>query len=354
MRCLVASRHERSDKQPKSDKARSSLSFEKGGWRFRAVCVALALLSLGITRSARADDAWPSRYVKVIVPYTAGGFSDLIARMVVEYFSSKFGHPFVVENRPGGNGVIGAGYAAKSSPDGYTLLLTSSPQVIVAPLLHKTGYNSDDLTPISNVIGFPYMLAVKASLPIHSISELVQFAKQNPGKLNYSSAGIGSGSHLTMALFLDRAGIDVVHVPYESAGPAMSALLTGEVDMVFISAAELAPMLSSGKISLLATSAPRRLPSFPQVPSIDEAYPGIKLFDAWNGLLGPRGISQPIMDQLSGATEELARSSEFSSRMSSLGVTPLGTTQAAFENTVKQDQTFLPTIIKAAGLQVDQ
>ena len=319
---------------------------------FAATMTAIAAVALSLAASApsHADANWPTRPVTLIVPYTAGGFSDLVGRMVADFYSKKFGQPFVVDNRPGGNGVVGAGYVANAQPDGQTILLTSAAQVVSIPLLQKVSYDPDSLVPISNIAAFPYLLAIKSSLPATNLEQFIAYAKANPGKLNYASAGVGSLSHMMAAIFLNRVGIDVVHIPYKSANPATTALVAGQVDMVFIGAAELVPHLNGDNVRVLATSAAQRLPLLPNIPTVSQSYPGLQ-FETWNGLMAPRGTPQVIVDKLSQATQEATKSPAIFNRMSSLNMVPLGTTPAEFAETLKRDKRFYPDAIKAAGLK---
>jgi tripartite-type tricarboxylate transporter receptor subunit TctC len=317
--------------------------------------IATGPLSIAATRSAHAQDPWPARFVTFIVPNIAGGFTDIIGRMTADFFTKKFRQSFVVDNRAGASGVVGTGYVANSQPDGYTILITSAPQVVILPLLQKVSFNPDNLVPVSNLVSFPYLLAIRASLPIKTLQDFIAYGKANPGKLNYSSAGVGSGSHMVMATFLNHVGIDAVHIPYKSANPAVAAVASDQVDMIFVSAAELAQILSSDRIRVIATAAGKRLPRFPDAPSLSEYYPGLlDWYDAWNGLMAPRGTPQPILDQLTQASQELVRSPDFLSRISSLNMIPLGTTQAEFAERLNKDKAFLPSAIKAAGLKSER
>jgi tripartite-type tricarboxylate transporter receptor subunit TctC len=329
---------------------RSMLMVRPVGFAAPMTAIAAVALSLASTAPSLAQANWPSRPVTLVVPYTAGGFSDIVGRLFADFFSQKFGQPFVVDNRPGGNGVVGAGYVANAQPDGQTILLTSAAQVVSIPLLQKVSYDPDSLVPVSNIASFPYLLATKYSLPATSLEQFVAYAKANPGKLNYASAGIGSLSHMMAAMFLNRVGLDVVHIPYKSANPATTALVAGQVDMVFIGAAELVPHLNGDKVRVLATSSAKRLALLPNVPAVSEVYPGLQ-FESWNGLMAPPGTPQAIIDRLTQATQEGARSPAITKRLSDLNIVPLGTTAAEFATTLKQDKSFYPDAIKAAGLK---
>lgn len=204
---------------------------------------------------------WPSRTVTIIVPNAPGGFTDIMARLAAVHFSKKFGHPFVVENRAGGAGVIGAAQVANAQPDGYTFLFTSPSTILTQPLLQKVSYDPNSFIPISIPGNLPFVLGVKSSLPVKTLPEFVAYAKTNPGKLNFASAGVGGIGHLASTLFMKIAGIEAVHVAYKSAAPATSALVAGEVEIYFGGSPKLIQHVSNDKITMLATSGARRLPA---------------------------------------------------------------------------------------------
>ena len=241
------------------------------------------------------------------MPYSAGGIADLIARLCGRVLSGKFGQPFVVDDRPGANGVLATTAVAKAAADGYTLLLSTPGQMVTEPLLQKVAYDPDQFASISIVASFPLLLAIKSSLPAKTVSEFIAYAKANPGKLNYASGGTGAVTHLVTALFASRAGLEIVHVPYKGSAPATAALISGEVDLFFGTSSEIIPQLLSGRIRVLATSGAKRFSLLPDVPTISETFPGFKL-DPWNKLLAtpgtPRDIVGRIAEALISATED--------------------------------------------------
>ena len=205
----------------------------------RAVCLGLGATLLSSAAPSAHAAGWPSRSVTVVVPYAPGGNTDMMARLASQYLADKLGQPFVVENRAGGGGSVGAVAVAKAQPDGYTLLFGASTQIINIPMLQKVSYDPQkELVPISIFGAGPYLLGVKASLPVNTLAEFIGHVKANPGKLNFATAGVGGNIHLNTALFVARAGLDMVAVPYKSGAPAMGALAAGEVEMYFGNASE--------------------------------------------------------------------------------------------------------------------
>ena len=241
---------------------------------------ALALLAC----TAQAGD-WPTRPITAVVPYAAGGNTDTMARIVSERLTAALRQPVVVENVAGASGAIGATRVANAAPDGNTLLFASASQIIIAPLVQKTSYDPQkDFVPVSIFGAGPYILGVKPSLPANTFQEFIAYAQNNPGKLNYASAGPGGIIHLATALLASRAGIQMTHVPYKSGAPALNGLLTGEIDVYFGNASELLQQASSGRVRLLAVSSAARLQQRPDMPTIGESYPGF-LVTSWNGFL---------------------------------------------------------------------
>jgi tripartite-type tricarboxylate transporter receptor subunit TctC len=296
---------------------------------------------------------WPTRPVTVIVPYAAGGNTDTMARLVSKYLSDKLGQPFVVENRPGGSGTIATGQVARATLDGYTLLFGAATQIIIMPILQKLTYDPDkDLVPVSVFGAGPYILGVTSSLPARSFQEFIAYAKANPGKLNYGSAGTGGIVHLATALFASCAGIDMVHVPYRSGAPALSGLIAGEVDLYFGNGSELMQQASNPRIRLLATSATQRLAQHPDMPTIAETYPGFRM-TSWNGFLAPAGTPQPIVDRLAADTAAAARDPMIAERLMSLGIVPDGGTPDEMAAIIRSEKVFYRDAVTAAGVKIE-
>jgi tripartite-type tricarboxylate transporter receptor subunit TctC len=273
--------------------------------------ISLALATLvqlfGLHHVALAQD-WPVRPIKLIVPFAAGGNTDSIARLVSERLTSSLGQPVVVENKLGAGGGIAAEFVAKATPDGYTLLMAAMPVMAILPVISKTNYDPiRDFQPISNIGSNPFVMGVHKSIPANNVQEFVSFIKKNPGKFNFASGGSGSVSHLTPALFLKRADLDMTHIAYKGGAPAVADLLSGNVQMYFGNLSELQPHVSGGLIKIIGVSSERRASQLPLVPTIAESgYPGFKTI-TWNGLMAPANTPQVVVQKLSDAVKDMAR-----------------------------------------------
>jgi tripartite-type tricarboxylate transporter receptor subunit TctC len=287
--------------------------------------------------------------VTVVVPYAAGGFTDILARIAAKHLSEKFGQPFVIENRLGAGGAIAAAYVAQAAPDGYTIMFGSASQLGVSPLISKVPYETDSFAPVTIFGTIPFVMGIKASLPAKTVPEFVAYAKANPGKLNYATAGNGATSHLISAGFAARAGIDMVNVPYKGSAPATGALVQGTVEMAWGGVSEMAAQMTNENIRIVAISSEQRSPSLPDVPSISEFYPGFAM-ETWNGFLAPRGTPRHIVDKISKATVELAKTPDVAKRLTDIGITPKATTADEMAAVIKSDKAFYPDVLKAAGL----
>ena len=312
--------------------------------RAGAATFALAASSL---RSRAAD--WPTRSVTILVPYAAGGLSDILARLCAQILSEKFGQPFVVENRLGGGGVVAALAAANAAPDGHVLFLSPPGPVIIVPMLEPVAYDPARFVPITTVQHGPLLLAIRSSLSAKTLSEFIAYAKANPGKLNYSSGGTGAVTHLLPAMFATRAGINLVHVPYKGTAPAILALLSGEVDMFFSTVSEITPHLSDNRIRVLATSSVTRLANLPDVPAIGEMFPGFSL-DPWNGLLAPPGTPRSIVDKIADTMRAASKEPWLVDKLAKMGNFPGGATPEEFAKILAEDKIFYKAALEAAGM----
>jgi tripartite-type tricarboxylate transporter receptor subunit TctC len=310
----------------------------------------IVLLVAATSFGAQAQSNWPNRTVTVIVPNPPGGFTDIMARMATQHLSKKFGQTFIVENRAGGAGVIGATQVANAQPDGYTFLFTSPSTVLTQPLLQKVNYDPDSLVPISILGNLPFILGVKSSLPVKSLQDFVAYVKANPDKLNYASAGVGGIGYLASVLFLKTAGLSAVHVPYKGAAPATAALVTGEVDMYFAGSPEMIQHLSNDRITILATSGVKRLTKLPNIPMVGEFYPGFQV-STWQAFIAPPGTPKDIIDAMVEGTIEIATDPNIVRRFAELGIALDGTTQEEFFGILKKDRVFYADAIKAAGIK---
>ena len=313
----------------------------------RALALLLALATLG----AQAQ-SWPQKPVKVIVPFSAGGNTDSQARIVSERLNALLGQPFVVENKVGAGGAIAADFVAKSAPDGYTLFFAASPQFTL-PLVQKVNFDPfKDFAPISIVGTNPFVLGTHVSVPATTLKEFVDYVKSHPGQLNFASAGAGTVTHLTAALFLARAGLEMTHVAYKGGAPAVADLVGGQVQMYFGNASELIQHSQSGKVRLLGVSSAKRTPQLPDVPAIAESYPGFST-GTWNGYLAPVGTPQPVIERLAQAVAAAVREPATAERLRKIGVEPLGNTPAQFAELLQREAPVWRDAVKAAGIRAD-
>jgi len=296
--------------------------------------------------------SYPQRPLHVIVPFVAGGNTDNQARIASERLHTLLGQPFVVENKVGAGGAIAAEFVAKSAPDGYTLFFAASPQFSL-PLVQKVKFDPyKDFAPISIVGTNPFVLGVHISVPGQALEEFVAYVKARPGQLNYASAGAGTTTHLTGALFLARAGLQMTHVPYKGGAQAVADLVGWQVQMYFGNASELIQHSQSRKIRLLGVSSAKRTPQLPDVPAIAESYPGFNT-GTWNGYLAPSGTPNTIIDELAQAIAKAVRERATAERLRKIGVEPLGNTPAEFAELLKRDAPMWRDAVKAAGIHAD-
>jgi tripartite-type tricarboxylate transporter receptor subunit TctC len=299
---------------------------------------------------AQAPD-WPTRPVRVLVGYPAGGANDLIARAVAGRLGESLKQSFVVENKTGAAGSIAADAAAKAAPDGYTLYMMSSAQVLAPSVRNDITYDPvKDFRPIALVASAPYFLLVHNSVPARSVAEFVALAKSKPGKLNYASSGVGAGPHLTSSLFMTVAGIDLNHVPYRGDGDALIDLVAGRVEATFMSVAPTFPHIQSGALRALAVSSAERLPLLPNVPTVAESgYPGFDM-SAWWGLVGPAALPDAVVRKVAAAVRPILDSKEFRDQFASQGITPQKLGPEEFARRIAQDSVKFAEIVKRAGI----
>ncbi len=285
----------------------------------------IAAIALVVIATCGARAAWPEKPVKLIVPYPAGGAADLPARVVAEGLQRKLGQPFIVENRAGAAGQIGTEQAVRSPPDGYTIYCGPNAPHVLLPLLRKTNYKTSDLVPIAPFGELVYAMGVLKTMAPNNLMELVALAKANPGKLSYSSPGIGSATHLRSEVFNLLAGMQITHIPYRTGAEALPDLLAGRLDMmqdnIFF------PQVRIGNVKMLGVISSRRHPEFPDVPTFAEQGFNIDL-PVWGGLLAPVGTPQPIIDALAKAMNELNVEPSVIERMLKIGWVPYVANQA--------------------------
>ncbi len=274
---------------------------------------------IGMSCAALAQ-GFPAKPVRIVVPFPPGG-ADVTFRLIQKRLSEELGQPVIVENRPGANGFIGAGYVARSTPDGYTLLGSTSSNLVVGPLISKSAPfdTLKDFTPITLLFATPNVLLVRPSLPVKSLKELVDHAKLNPGKLSYGSSGVGSGQHLDGETFKRTAGLNIVHIPYKGFGPLIQSLMADELDIGFMTAQSAAPLLASGKARLLSVYAGKAPAGFPRAPEVSEVVKEFYSRLAFIGLFGPARLSRSVLMRLNLAAINAVRSPEVKSKLEESG-----------------------------------
>jgi len=316
--------------------------------RRRVAAAILALLcAVSLTHPARSED-WPTRPVTIIVPFPPGGNTDSMARILAQKLGETFGKSFIVENRPGASGAIAMEDVKRAAPDGYTLIFGAFQQISVLPYTQTIHYDpKTDFAYISIFGEGPFVFAVNSSVPAKSVADFVAYAKGKPGALTFGSGGVFSGTHLVAALFFKKAGINLVHVPYRGGAPAVQALLGGQVQAYYGNASELIPLAHDPHIRLLATSAAKRLPQLPNVPAMNELYPGFVL-TSWNGLMAPAATPQGVKDKLEAATIAAAHDPRVMKLLDNLGIAPVGDSSKEFSARIANESALLKEAIGAA------
>jgi len=319
--------------------------------RIAGAAVAAALICAAAS-PAFADD-WPQKIVRIIVPYAPGGNADTVGRLTAQALTTAVGQQFVVENRGGAGGAIGAELVAKSPPDGYTLCVCALSQMAPVPLTQKVAYDPlKDFTPIAEIGANGFVLTISPALPVKSLREFVDYVKARPGQLNYASGGNGTLTQLSAVLFLKRAGLEMTHVPYKGGAQTMTETIAGHVQMYSASPSEVIPFVGSDRVRLLGISSPARIPQLPDVPAIAELYPGFRAV-TWNGLFGPAGTPPAIVDRLAAAMTAAMKDPEFLDRMQKIGIEPTPSTPAQFAATLRADYALWRDVIRDAGILVE-
>lgn len=310
-----------------------------------ALCVTLAALP------ARADD-YPSRPITLIVPAAAGGATDVLARIVAEPLRKALGQPVVVENKAGGGGVLGMQYVAKTRPDGYTIAMGNiGPNAINVAIQKNLTYSNKSFVAIGRVAVMPNIVVTQPDRPINSIKELIDYAKANPGKVDFASSGVGQSIHMSGELFKVMAGVDMVHVPYKGSGPAVQDLLGGQVTLMFDNLASSMPHVKSGKLKALAVTSAERWPAAKDIPTVAESgVPGFEV-TAWFGLMAPAGTPQPIIDRLNTELGKILADPAIVERLQGLGAQASPTTPQAFSSYIDAETAKWADVVKKANVQ---
>jgi tripartite-type tricarboxylate transporter receptor subunit TctC len=313
-------------------------------------CVLLAVVAG--ESMAQTVASFPSKPVKIVVPFAPGGPNDILARIVGQKWSEAWGHPTVVENRGGAGGTIGVEYGSKAPPDGYTVIMGGMSNLAVAVGMYpKLGYDPHELTPITNIAIVPYVLMVNPHVPAKNVAELIVVAKSKKGRLSYGSSGTGAISHLAAEIFKSMSGADIVHVPYKGTAPAVTDVIAGQIDMMFADYAAAAPHAKAGKLRMLAVAGAKRSATAPELPTISES--GLKGYavDAWFGLVAPAGVPKDIVARLNAASVNALKSAEVKQRFAELGYEPIADTPEQFGVTIKSDIDKYVRVIKQAGIK---
>jgi len=312
------------------------------------------LVWISISNSVFAKEWSPTKPVKIIVPIV-GSTNDVLARIVAPKLSEAIGQPVIVENKPGAGGNIGADFVAKATPDGYTLLVGyNGPLAINVSLFEKMPYNSvKDLAPITLAVAAPQYLVVNPALPIKNVQEMVAYAKSSGGKMSYASIAVGSASHLTMEMFKLAAGVEITHIPYRGAGPAITDLLAGNVDAAFLVPGNVQQFLKEGRLRLIATSGQKRFPSTPTVPTlIESGYPDF-LATSWIGFLTTAGTPKPVIDRYNKELVKILKSTEVREKLESMEFEVIAGSPDQFRNWIGSEIPRWGKVIKATGAKAD-
>ncbi len=323
--------------------------------RFKAVAIAfcLGLAALALSRSAVAED-WPARPITIVVPFAAGGTTDIVARIVSQPLSARLGQSVIVENLGGAGGTLGANQAAKATPDGYTIFMATIAHTM-APGIYKTlPYDFEqDFEPITVIAYVPNIVIVHPSMPAKTIGELLAYIRANPGKVNYGSAGIGSTEHMSGELLSAMANLKMVHVPYKGGAPMMADLIAGHIEMAVETSGSASPHIKAGGVRALAVSTAKRSPLFPDLPTLAEA--GLTGYDVttWYGLLVPKGTPAAVRERLYKELSEILKPPEIATRLSDIGANPGGETPAEFAAFIKSETAKWIKLAKDAHISVE-
>lgn len=319
-----------------------------------ASIVAMAMASLSNVANAESAQAYPSRPIKIVVPFAPGGTTDALARLVGQRLTSAWGQPVVVENKPGAGATLGADLVAKSPGDGYTLLMGATHHTIAQNVYARMPYQFDrDLSPITIVAMVPNMVVVHQNVPAKNIQELIALAKSQPGKLNYGSAGSGTAHHMIGEMFKMQVGVDIVHVPYKGSSPAVADLLGGQVDIMFDTVTSGLPQVKAGKLRALAVSTAKRSSAMPDVPSLSETVlPGFDV-GTWFGLLAPASTSPDIVAKLNLEIVKIVNMPDVRQQMLGMGSEPIGNTQSQMSLQIKKELQSFGAIAKQIKLTVE-
>jgi tripartite-type tricarboxylate transporter receptor subunit TctC len=318
----------------------------------RLLFAALIAGLVGVAPAGAQD--WPAKQITIVVPFGAGGSADLTARIISTHLQARLGAPFVIENKGGAGGSIGAGFVAKAANDGYTLLVgTVSSNAVNAALYTKLAYDLDrDFQPVSRLVQFPNLLFVNPKIPATSVTGLIAYLKANPGKVNYGSSGIGTSSHLSSVMFALATGTEMTHIPFRSTSEVVNSMIGGHIDLGIDSMTTTIPHAQSGVVRALAVTTPQRSPSMPDLPTIGETLPGYEAI-AWQGLFAPAGTPRPIVDRLAAEVKRILETPEVASSLKSVGAEPAPMPPDAFAAFTRSERVKWKEVVRISGARVD-
>ncbi len=320
----------------------------------RTLIVTAALAAACAAPFAQAQTNWPDKPVRFVVPYAPGGTTDYAARQVAQRLTEQLGKSFFVENRAGGSGTIGTAQVAKSPADGSTFLVNDTTYSMLPALFKKLPWDhANDLIPVTTLATTPVVLVVPASSPYKTVQELLDFARKNPGKVNYGSGGAGSSTHLAGEVLRDKAGLALVHIPYKGAGEAMLGVMSGQVDVLITASPTAMGPVKGGKVRALAVSGSKRVAALPNVPTFSEA--GVKGYDVtnWFGLAAPKGTSPEIISRLQAAVHKAVNDPALKARLEEQGAVPGGIPSTEFATLIQRENAAWGAVAKAAGVKAD-
>jgi len=318
---------------------------------FTGLVVLPALFALSVTASA---DTYPSKPIKLIVPWVPGGNAEVLARVVTAKMAESLGQPIVIETRSGANGTIGTAAVAKAAPDGYTILLSHMGPTALSPAMQKNlPYDPiKDFEPITQLVSGPMLLVVRNDLPVRSLNELITFGKTNPSKLNYGSVGIGSTTHLASEMLASAVGINLLHIPYKGAPPIITDMLGGRISMAFFGLSGVIEYVRNGQLRVIGITSGKRSPNFPEIPAISETVPGFKV-DSWHGLMAPSGTPKAIVARLQQEAAKALKAPDVNAWLKQNGFDAYGTTPDVYAATIRSDIDTWGKVIKAANISSD-
>jgi tripartite-type tricarboxylate transporter receptor subunit TctC len=302
---------------------------------------------------SQVNTEFPQRTVKLVVPFPAGGATDVMARLVAQKLTELWSQPVVIENRAGATGAVGSVWVAKAAPDGYTILMGTGTTHAVSPATNPNiPYSLRDFAPISLVASFPNLLVVHPSLPVKTVSELISYLKQNPNRVNFSSTGNGGSVHLAAELFKQATKTDMVHIPYKGSAEALNDLMSGQVQLTFDNFSTVWPLVQTGKLRALGVASLERSPSAPDVPAIAETLPGFEA-NTWVGLFAPAGTPSAVVQKISSDIQTVLKDSALSRKFITMGALPSGNQPEAFTAFVIKDTQRWKSVVTSAGIKIE-